>query len=125
MLLKNIDRVSLVRDGVLLVGATNHPQLLDEAAWRRFDEVVEFVLPDQGMRRAILRSITKNFSLQADLDRIAAETEGFSGSDLRILFKEALLSALVQNRSTITAGDIDTGIALVFERNALKSSRWV
>jgi len=125
MLLKNIDRISLIRDGVLLIGATNHPQLLDEAAWRRFDEVVEFVLPDLRMRRAILQSVLQTFTLDTDLDKIAEETEGFSGSDIRILVKEALISALVQNRDNITACDIDAGIDLVLQRNSLKSSRWV
>jgi len=41
-LLKNIDQVNLVKNGVVLIGATNHPRLLDDAAWRRFDEVIEF-----------------------------------------------------------------------------------
>src|SRR5512139_1373334 len=49
-LLKNIDQISLIRHGVILIGATNHPQLLDEAAWRRFDEIVEFSLPEREMR---------------------------------------------------------------------------
>ena len=40
-LLKAIDEVSLVENGVLLIAATNHPQLLDYAAWRRFDKVLE------------------------------------------------------------------------------------
>ncbi len=54
-LLKNIDQINLVKNGVLLIGATNHPQLLDEAAWRRFDEVVEFGLPTEEMRFEILK----------------------------------------------------------------------
>jgi AAA+ superfamily predicted ATPase len=124
MLLKNIDRISLVRDGVLLIGATNHPQLLDEAAWRRFDEVVEFVLPDQQMRLAILQSVTQSFTIDADLNKIALETEGFSGADLRILIKEALISALVEDRNAINSSDVEAGIALVHERNSLKSCRW-
>jgi len=49
-LLKCIDEISLVNDGVLLIGATNHPKLLDNAVWRRFDEIVMFPLPDKAMR---------------------------------------------------------------------------
>ena len=45
-LLKAIDEISLVEHGVLLIAATNHPQLLDYAAWRRFDKVLNFPLPD-------------------------------------------------------------------------------
>ena len=66
-LLKNIDRISLIRNGVLLIGATNHPQLLDEAAWRRFDEIVEFSLPDCEMRRQILKNITASLDCQLRL----------------------------------------------------------
>ncbi|NIA11485.1 MAG: AAA family ATPase, partial [Nitrospiraceae bacterium] len=53
-LLKAIDEISLIDDGVLLIGATNHPNLLDRAAWRRFDEIVDFPLPNVEMRKKIL-----------------------------------------------------------------------
>jgi SpoVK/Ycf46/Vps4 family AAA+-type ATPase len=120
MLLKNIDRVSLVRDGVLLIAATNHPQLLDEAAWRRFDEVVEFFLPDEEMRQAILAKITGPLSWEGDLRDLAARTEGFSGADLRILVKEALLSSLIRASGSIKGEDIGRGYALVRNRNHIR-----
>ena len=47
-LLKAIDEVSLVEDGVLLIAATNYAQLLDYAAWRRFDKVLGFSRPGYG-----------------------------------------------------------------------------
>jgi hypothetical protein len=120
MLLKNIDRVSLVRDSVLLIAATNHPQLLDEAAWRRFDEVVEFFLPDEGMRGAILAKITGPLAWDGDLRDLARRTEGFSGADLRVLVKEALLSSLIRESGRIEGGDIERGYALVRNRNHLR-----
>jgi len=120
MLLKNIDRVSLVRDGVLLIAATNHPQLLDEAAWRRFDEVVEFFLPDEEMRRAILAKVTGSLPWDGDIRALAARTEGFSGADLRVLVKEALLSSLIRERGRIEGEDIERGYALVVNRNMLR-----
>ena len=120
MLLKNIDRVSLVRDGVLLLAATNHPQLLDEAAWRRFDEVVEFFLPDEATRRAILARVTGPLPWDGEIDGLAARTEGFSGADLRVLVKEALLSSLMRESARIEAGDVERGFALVTNRNLLR-----
>ena len=120
MLLKNIDRVSLVRDGVLLVAATNHPQLLDEAAWRRFDEVVEFFLPDEEMRRSILGRITGPLPWDGDTGELARRTGGFSGADLRVLVKEALLSSLIRGSDRIAAEDIERGYALVLNRNVLR-----
>jgi SpoVK/Ycf46/Vps4 family AAA+-type ATPase len=120
MLLKNIDRVSLVRDGVLLIAATNHPQLLDEAAWRRFDEVVEFLLPDREMRGAILAKVTGPLSWDGDIADLAKRTEGFSGADLRVLVKEALLSSLIRESRRIEGEDIERGYALVVNRNHLR-----
>jgi len=124
-LLKNIDQVSLVRHGVLLIGATNHPQLLDEAAWRRFDEVVEFGLPDREMRRSILEKVSSGMQCTYDLPSLADQTEGFSGADLRIMIKEALLSALMERRDTINATDIERGIAVVKNRDTIRSQNWL
>jgi AAA+ superfamily predicted ATPase len=124
-LLKNIDRISLIRNGVLLIGATNHPQLLDEAAWRRFDEIVEFSLPDCEMRRQILKNITASLDCSCDYGLLADTTEGFSGADLRILVKEALLSALIEGRSHITESDIERGIILVSKRGAVRHQNWL
>ena len=123
-LLKNIDRISLVKNGVLLIGATNHPQLLDEAAWRRFDEVVEFSLPNEEMRREIIRNITSNLSCTCDYQELAALTEGFSGADIRIMVKEALLSALMDGREKINDQDLETGIRMVRNREAIRNLGW-
>ncbi|MCQ8893387.1 MAG: ATP-binding protein [Methanolinea sp.] len=124
-LLKNIDQVSLVRHGVLLIGATNHPQLLDEAAWRRFDEVVEFGLPDREMRHSILQKVAAGIRCDSDFGALAERTDGFSGADLRIMVKEALLSALMDHRDHIEPADIERGIAVVRNRNAIRSQNWL
>ncbi|MDI9633879.1 MAG: ATP-binding protein [Methanolinea sp.] len=124
-LLKNIDQVNLVRHGVLLIGATNHPQLLDAAAWRRFDEVVEFGLPDREMRLSILGKIAAGLPVRVDFADLADRTEGFSGADLRIMVKEALLSALMEKREEILPADIERGIAVVESRNAIRSQNWL
>jgi len=124
-LLKNIDRISLVKNGVVLIGATNHPQLLDEAAWRRFDEVIEFSLPDERMRSEILKKITASIPCKFDFQTLAEETEGFSGSDLRLMVKEALLSALIDNRTEIEQTDIGKGILMVRNRESIRRMNWL
>jgi SpoVK/Ycf46/Vps4 family AAA+-type ATPase len=124
-LLKNIDRINLIRNGVLLIGATNHPQLLDEAAWRRFDEVVEFTLPDEEMRRNILQKVTATFHCSVDYPALAKQTEGFSGADLRMMIKEAILSALMDRRQDITQDDIVKGISKVRNREAIRHQNWL
>jgi hypothetical protein len=124
-LLKNIDKVNLIRNGVLLIGATNHPQLLDEAAWRRFDEVVEFALPDEEMRKKILKTVTSSLHCSIDYETLAKQTEGFSGADLRMMIKEAILSALMDQRQNIGPSDISKGIAMVRNREAIRHQNWI
>ena len=124
-LLKNIDRISLVKNGVLLIAATNHPQLLDLAAWRRFDEVVEFSLPGEEMRREILKKVTASINCSCDYSELAAETEGFSGADLRLMVKEAMLSALMDRREAIDRNDIERGIIMVKNRDAIQRMNWL
>ncbi len=124
-LLKNIDRISLVKNGVLLIAATNHPQLLDQAAWRRFDEVVEFSLPGEEMRREILKKVTASINCSCDYSELAAQTEGFSGADLRLMVKEAMLSALMDRREAIDRNDIERGIMMVKNRDAIQRMNWL
>jgi SpoVK/Ycf46/Vps4 family AAA+-type ATPase len=105
-LLKAIDDVSLVEDGVLLIAATNHPQLLDYAAWRRFDKVVTFPLPDLDMRRMILERVLSRMDAKVDAGLLAERTEGYSGSDLRMVVREAVLNALLEERKSIDQEDM-------------------
>jgi len=124
-LLKNIDRISLIKNGVLLIAATNHPQLLDSAAWRRFDEVVEFSLPVEEMRREIIKLVTSSMNCTCDMQELAAQTEGFSGADIRLMIKEALLSALIDKRESIKHKDIEKGIRMVKNREAICRLNWL
>jgi AAA+ superfamily predicted ATPase len=123
-LLKSIDHISLIRSGVLFIGATNHPGILDEAAWRRFDEVVPFSPPDILLREAILRSIMRNIPTAQDISLLAARTEGFTGADLRLMVKEAVMAALIEDREEIAEVDIEQGMLLVDRRNALRKGGW-
>ena len=124
-LLKNIDKINLVKNNVILIGATNHPQLLDEAAWRRFDEVVEFSLPNEEMRKNILMKVTSSLECSLDYQQLASRTDGFSGSDLRMMIKEAILSSLMDDRKTIVPEDIEKGIRSVKNREAIRHLTWI
>eukprot|EP00887_Chlorella_sp_A99_P000890 scaffold5.g890.t1 len=78
---------------VLLIGATNRPEELDEAARRRMPKQLYIPLPDAAARRCILerKLATVRFELSAaDMDKLVAKTEGYSGSDMRDLVQEAL-----------------------------------
>ncbi|MFB6091671.1 MAG: ATP-binding protein [Haloquadratum sp.] len=121
-LLKSIDDISLIRDEVILIGATNHPDQLDSAAWRRFDEIVNFPKPDREMRADILRIITQRMDI-ADFDPadVAERTEGLTGSDLRMVLREAVLEALTEERTTLTQEDIVAAVEDFEERDNLKN----
>jgi SpoVK/Ycf46/Vps4 family AAA+-type ATPase len=105
-LLKAIDEISLVEHGALLIAATNHPQLLDYAAWRRFDKVLNFPLPDAEMRRKILDKVLSRIDADVDTYELAELTEGYSGSDLRLVIREAVLNALLEDRKHIGQDDL-------------------
>jgi ATP-dependent 26S proteasome regulatory subunit len=120
-LLKSIDEISLVQDDVLLIGATNHPDQLDAAAWRRFDEIVNFPKPDHRMRADIFSVITREMEISGfDPEEVAERTDGLTGSDLRMVLREAVLEALTENRRTLTQRDLLDAIDDFEERDTLK-----
>lgn len=121
-LLKSIDEISLIRDDVLLIGATNHPDQLDSAAWRRFDEIVNFPRPDNQMRRDIFWVITRSMDIaDFDAEELAKATRGLTGSDIRLVLREAVLEALTEDRRQITQADLLTAIEDFEERDNLKN----
>ena len=121
-LLKSIDEISLIQDDVLLIGATNHPDQLDSAAWRRFDEIVNFPKPDRSMRSDILQLVTRSMGIdEFDPRAIAEITEGLTGSDLRLVMREAVLDALTEERTTLTQEDLEQAVEGFEERDNLKN----
>ncbi len=97
--------------GIIVLAATNRPEVLDAALLRpgRFDRQVVIPLPNQSDRTAILRVHCRGKQLapEIDLDTIARGTPGFSGADLANLANEAAIRAARERRSTITAADLE------------------
>lgn len=87
--------------GVVVIGATNRPTLIDPALLRpgRFDELVYVPVPDEDGRRKILEIHTGGMPLgdDVDLDDLARRTEGYTGADLEDLVRRAGLHALREN----------------------------
>jgi cell division protease FtsH len=98
-------------EGVILVAATNRPDVLDPALLRpgRFDRRVVVGLPDVGGREAILRVHTKKIPLgdNVDLSVLGRGTPGLSGADLANLVNEAALNAARQNRKVVMMIDFE------------------
>jgi len=119
-LLKAIDDISLVDNDVLLIAATNHPKLLDMAAWRRFDDVMKFPLPDRNTRRDILNTILINVEGKFDTEQLADLTDSYSGSDLRMILREAVLDALCEDRTELTQDDMLKAVESFNERITIR-----
>jgi cell division protease FtsH len=97
------------REGIIVLGATNQPDVLDRALLRpgRFDRRVVVNLPDRTGREAIVRVHTRRMPLAADvtLAGIAAVTPGFSGADLKNLVNEAALLAARRQQEDVRQQD--------------------
>ncbi len=103
--------------GVILLAATNRPEVLDPALRRpgRFDRQVVVDRPDKIGRSAILNVHARNVKLaeDVDLEKIAVRTPGFVGADLANLVNEAALLAARNNRESVTMADFAEAIERV------------
>jgi len=98
-------------EGVILIAATNRPDVLDPALLRpgRFDRRIVVPRPDLNGRLGILKVHTKKTPLdtQVDLTQIARGTPGFSGADIENLVNEAALYAARRNKERLETGDFE------------------
>ncbi len=112
-------------EGIIIVAATNRPDILDPALLRpgRFDRQITVDRPDVNGREAVLKVHARNKPLDdtVDLRAIAARTPGFSGADLENLLNEAALVAARQNKKRIDMTDIDEATDRVIAGPAKKS----
>ncbi len=102
---------------VIILAATNRPDVLDPALLRpgRFDRRVVLSLPDKKEREAILKIHARNKPLEknVDLSRVASNSVGMSGADLKNIMNEAAILAARENRKTVTESDLMRAIEKV------------
>ncbi len=100
--------------GVVVIAATNRPDVLDPALLRagRFDRQITVSLPDRKGREAILKvhARNKHFAADIDLGALAKRTPGFSGVDLENVLNESAIMAVRHDETEITMADIDEAI---------------
>ncbi|MGN7471451.1 ATP-dependent zinc metalloprotease FtsH [Brevibacillus sp. SAFN-007a] len=112
-------------EGIIMVAATNRPDILDPALLRpgRFDRQITVDRPDIKGREAVLKVHARNKPLGDDvkLDVIARGTSGFTGADLENLLNEAALLTARKNKKQITMKEIDEAIDRVIAGPAKKS----
>jgi cell division protease FtsH len=106
-----------IKDNIILIAATNRPDILDPALLRpgRFDRQVAVDRPDRDGRKKILEvhSRGKPLAGEIDLDALAGQTPGFTGADLSNLINEAALLAARSDKVEITMQELEEGIMRV------------
>lgn len=112
-------------DQVILIAATNRPDILDPALLRpgRFDRQIALDRPDVKGREAIMKVHAKNKPLEKDIDllALARRTPGFTGADLANVLNEAALLTARENRKLISRDDVDEAIDRVMAGPQRKS----
>src|ERR1700760_2036361 len=106
-----------MKDNIILIAATNRPDILDPALLRpgRFDRQIVVDRPDRGGRKKILEVHTRGKPLarEIDVDALAGQTPGFTGADLANLVNEAALLAARNGKREITQNELEEGIMRV------------
>jgi cell division protease FtsH len=106
-----------LKDNIILIAATNRPDILDPALLRpgRFDRQIVVDRPDRNGRRKILEVHAKGKPLasEVDLDTLAAGTPGFTGADLANLVNEAALLAARRGKKVVDQEELEEGIMRV------------
>lgn len=114
-----------VNEGIIIIAATNRPDILDPALLRpgRFDRQITVDRPDVNGREAVLKVHARNKPLDdsVNLKAIAKGTPGFSGADLENLLNESALVAARRNKKKIDADDVDEATDRVIAGIAKKS----
>ncbi len=117
-------------ESVIVLGATNRPDLLDPALVRpgRFDRTVVLGLPDLEERKAIiaLHMVGKPFTKEVDVERLARRTVGFSGADLSNMLNEAAILAAREGKKIIDTLDLEeaaTKVKMGPQKKRLQSDR--
>ena len=117
--------------GVVILAATNRPEILDKALLRpgRFDRRIPVELPDLAGREAILRVHAKDVKTEPNIDytQVARATSGCSGAELANIINEAAIAAVKDNRNVVSQRDMEEAIETVIagyqRKNAVVSPR--
>lgn len=103
----------------VIIAATNHPELLDYAVFRRFDDVIEYGLPQREQIVALLKARLVNFKLRNPRwASLAAKAEGLSYADVARAAEEAIKDAIIHDQQSLTLADLEKTLE---ERKAMRS----
>lgn len=94
----------------VFVATSNHPSLLDSAVWRRFDEVIEFTLPDEAARAAILVRKLRAVKTEIDFHLAAEATDGYSAAEIESVCLNAIRFMVRQFDKAVTDAHLRYGL---------------
>ncbi len=128
-LLTEMDGIAALED-VVVIGATNRPDILDPAILRpgRFDRLIYVPPPNEKARLEIFKIHTRNMPLaeDVDLERLAKMTEGYSGADIEAVCREAAMNTLRRdiNAKQVTWADFEAALKKVGPSITPEMERW-
>lgn len=92
----------------LIIAATNHPEILDYALFRRFDDVIEYGLPNQEQTKAVLKNRLANFSKSIrSWDKLCKVAEGLSHAELARAADDAIKDTIIHDRTEMAVKDVE------------------
>lgn len=92
----------------MILAATNHPDILDYALFRRFDDVIEYSLPDKKERLKLLEGKLTGFSgVELNLEKLAEESEGLSYAEISRACEDSLKDTIISRRKTVTQKTVE------------------
>ena len=108
----------------IFVATSNHPSLLDSAVWRRFDEVIEFGLPDETARAALVELKLRAIRTELDVDEVSRLMEGYSAAEIEGVCLNAVRLMVRRFDKAVTPAHVGYGIEREeARRRAINSSQ--
>ena len=106
----------------LFIATSNHPALLDTAVWRRFDDVVEFDLPDKATRVALIRLKLRGVRHRMDITATASAMDGYSPAEIESACLNAIRLMVRRNEQTVASEHMAYGMEREEARRRASSS---
>lgn len=107
-----------VRGESIFVATSNHPQMLDSAVWRRFDEVIRLQNPDARAIRRLIKLKLNGFVASLDLAEWATRFKGASAADVELACRDALRHAVLDGALAVTSEHLDAALSRQRARRA-------
>jgi len=92
----------------IIIAATNHPQLLDTAVWRRFDEILYLDLPDSEQRKKLFKKYLSYIDTVEDysIPSLSRKTNGYSAADIAQICEDSIRHSIIDDRSIVNNDDL-------------------